>query len=187
MDHLWTPWRYAYLAGAHSDERKGVPDELASWPGDAGCVFCNLLAAAEHALQNGKPIDEVDRAAGIVLRAQNSFICLNRFPYTSGHVMVLPYSHVGSFAALKAEAAQEITVLAQRTETALQQVYSPDGLNMGMNLGRAAGAGIDGHLHLHILPRWLGDGNFMTAIADTRVLPETLDTTWERLRRAFKG
>lgn len=187
MDHLWTPWRYAYLAGAKNEERKGVPDELASWPGDAGCVFCNLLGAAEHALQGGKPIDAVDRAAGIVLRAQHSFICLNRFPYTSGHVMILPYSHVGSFAALDAETAQEITALAQRTERALQQVYSPDGLNMGMNLGRAAGAGIDGHLHLHILPRWLGDGNFMTAIADTRVLPETLDATWERLRAAFKG
>lgn len=186
MDHLWTPWRYAYLTNAHSDQRKGVPEELSAWPGDEGCVFCNLVAAAAYAIERGKPAGEVDQAAGIVLRGRHAFICLNRFPYTSGHLMILPYTHIGSFAALDRETALEITTLAQRTETVLEKTYSPDGINFGMNLGQAAGAGIDGHLHLHVLPRWLGDANFMTAVANTRVLPETLSTTWERLRTAFE-
>ena len=187
MKHLWTPWRYAYLAGERDSGRKGVPEELSAWPGDAGCVFCNLLEAADFALKQGKPAEVVDRAAGIVLRADHTFVCLNRFPYTSGHVMIVPYAHQDSYAAMAPEAAQEMTTLAQRSEIVLREVYSPDGLNMGMNLGQAAGAGIYGHLHLHILPRWMGDANFMTAVGETRVLPETLDTTWERLHTAFNG
>jgi ATP adenylyltransferase len=186
MDHLWTPWRYAYLADAASPRRKGVPDELAAWPGDLGCVFCNLLAATDYAVSHGKPVDEAERASGILLRAEHNFICLNKFPYTSGHLMILPYVHEGSLAALDPAAAQELIALAQRAETAITQVYSPDGLNLGMNLGEAAGAGIAGHLHLHVLPRWMGDANFMTAIAETRVLPETLEVTWERLRAGLR-
>jgi ATP adenylyltransferase len=100
--------------------------------------------------------------------------------------MILPYVHEGSLAALDPAAAQEIIALAQRAETAITQVYSPDGLNLGMNLGQAAGAGVAGHLHLHVLPRWLGDANFMTAVAETRVLPEALEVTWERLRASLK-
>jgi ATP adenylyltransferase len=185
VDHLWTPWRYAYLANAASRVRKGVPEELAAWPGDLGCVFCNLLAAANYAVEHGTSPEEADRAAGIVLRATHTFVCLNKFPYTSGHLMILPYAHQGSLAALASETAQEMMTLAQRAAAVLEQVYSTDGLNLGMNLGHAAGAGVAEHLHLHVLPRWTGDVNFMTAVAETRVLPETLETTWERLRAAF--
>jgi ATP adenylyltransferase len=186
MDHLWTPWRYAYLTDAASPGRKGVPEELAAWPGDLGCVFCNLLAATDYAVEHGTPPEVAERFAGIVLRANYNFICLNKFPYTSGHLMILPYVHEGSLAALEPAAAQEMTALAQRAESVITQVYSPDGLNLGMNLGQAAGAGVAGHLHLHVLPRWLGDANFMTAVAETRVLPETLEISWERLRAGFQ-
>src|ERR1700677_1255965 len=178
MDHLWTPWRYAYLANAPESQRRGVPEELAAWPGNLGCVFCNLLAATAYAIEHGTPAEQAERAAGIVLRAAHTFICLNKFPYTSGHMMILPYAHEASFASLDRETAFEIAALAQQAELVLNSVYSPDGLNLGMNLGAAAGAGIAGHLHLHVLPRWTGDANFMTAIAETRVLPETLETTW---------
>ena len=129
---------------------------------------------------------DADRAANIVLRAEHSFICLNAFPYTSGHVMIVPYAHQETLAALEQEAALEMMKLAQRTDAVLRQVYSPQGINMGINLGQAAGAGIAAHLHLHALPRWLGDSNFMTVIAETRVLPELLETTWQRLREAFE-
>jgi ATP adenylyltransferase len=122
-----------------------------------------------------------------VLRAEHCFICLNAFPYTSGHVMVVPYAHEETLAALDHAAALEIMTLAQRTDAVLRRVYEPHGINMGLNLGQAAGAGIAAHLHMHALPRWLGDSNFMTVIGETRVLPETLDSTWERLRAGFAG
>lgn len=185
MDRLWTPWRYAYLTDATSPHRKGVPEELSAWPGDRGCVFCNLLEATAYAVDHGMPAEDADRAAGIVLRAQHVFVCLNRFPYTTGHVMILPYAHQDSLAGLEEATALDMTKVAQQTEGVLTRVYSPDGLNLGMNLGQAAGAGITGHLHLHMLPRWKGDANFMTTVAETRVLPETLETTWERLRAGY--
>jgi ATP adenylyltransferase len=128
-----------------------------------------------------------DRAANIVLRGEHSFICLNAFPYSSGHVMIVPYAHQETLAGLAPLSAQEMMTLAQRTDVILRQVYSPQGINMGMNLGQAAGAGIAPHLHMHALPRWLGDSNFMTVISETRVLPETLDTTWQRLHEAFNN
>jgi ATP adenylyltransferase len=128
---------------------------------------------------------DAERASHIVLRAEHSFICLNAFPYSSGHVMIVPYAHEETLAGLDRAAALEIMTLAQRTDAVLRQVYTPQGVNLGMNLGQAAGAGVAGHLHLHALPRWLGDSNFMTVIAETRVLPETLDTTWRRLRDGF--
>jgi ATP adenylyltransferase len=188
MDYLWTPWRYAYLVddpGSPKGGRKGVPQALAAWPGDCDCVFCNLIAATQFAVEHGMTPADADRAANIVLRAEHSFICLNAFPYTSGHVMIVPYAHQETLAALEQEAALEMMKLAQRTDAVLRQVYSPQGINMGINLGQAAGAGIAAHLHLHALPRWLGDSNFMTVIAETRVLPELLDTTWQRLRQEF--
>ncbi len=190
MDYLWTPWRYAYLVdadpGSPKGGRKGVPQSLAAWPGDCDCVFCNLIAATQFAVEHGMTRDRhADRAANIVLRAEHSFICLNAFPYTSGHVMIVPYAHQETLAALDQPAALEMMKLAQRTDAVLRQVYSPQGINMGINLGQAAGAGIAAHLHLHALPRWLGDSNFMTVIAETRVLPELLDTTWQRLRQEF--
>ncbi len=187
MDYLWTPWRYAYFTNAESDQRRrGVPKELAAWPGDLGCIFCNLLAATEYAIAHGKPAEEAERASHILLRAEHAFVCLNMFPYTSGHLMILPRVHQSSLAALDSQTAFKMTTLAQRAESVLREVYSPDGLNLGLNLGQAAGAGVAAHVHLHVLPRWMGDANFMTVLGETRVLPEMLETTWERLRPGFQ-
>jgi len=121
----------------------------------------------------------------LVVRTEHCFICLNAFPYTSGHVMVVPYAHLDRLAALPLAAAHELIDLAQRTERVLDRVYTPHGFNFGMNIGQAAGAGVAGHLHLHAMPRWVGDTNFMTTVGETRVLPEDLETTWRRLRDAF--
>jgi ATP adenylyltransferase len=185
MDLLWTPWRYRYVTAADKDARGGVPASLAAWPGDKGCVFCNLLAATDYAIAHGMPVDEAEAASGLVFRGRDCFVCLNAFPYTSGHVMVIPYRHESSLAALSAEAAHELMDLAQKTERVLGKLYRPHGINFGMNLGEAAGAGVAGHLHLHGLPRWMGDTNFMTTVAETRVLPEDLDTTWRRMRAEY--
>jgi ATP adenylyltransferase len=186
MDHLWTPWRYAYVTDSDPKMRRGVPLELAAWTGDLGCVFCNMIAAADYAIDHGMNVDDADRAAGIVLRARQAFVCLNRYPYNSGHIMVVPYEHQASLAALDPAIAHELMDLTQRSERALNRVYGPDGFNMGLNLGKAAGAGVTGHLHLHALPRWLGDTNFMTVAGETRVLPEDLSVTWQRMRDAFQ-
>ena len=186
MDILWTPWRYSYVSTVDSSTRKGVPPELASWPGDTGCVFCNLLQASAHAVENGMAA-EADRAAKIIYRGKQCFLCLNAYPYNSGHVMILPYAHTAELGKLEPAEAQEMMALAQRLERVLKEVYRPDGINLGMNLGKAAGAGVLGHLHLHMLPRWSGDTNFMTVIGETRVLPEPLDVTWNRLHQAFQN
>jgi ATP adenylyltransferase len=185
MDHLWTPWRYSYVTGADGGARKGVPAELEAWTGDQGCVFCNMIAAVDHAIAQGGSADDAERAAGVVLRCKHVFVCLNRYPYNAGHMMVVPYEHQASLAELPLEAAHELIELGRRAERALGAVYHPDGFNMGLNLGKAAGAGVAGHLHLHALPRWVGDTNFMTLVAETRVLPEDLPVTWRRLRDAF--
>ncbi len=191
MDYLWTPWRYSYVTGADNKglegatQRVGVPEALSAWPGDQQCVFCNLHLSSGFAASHGMSAEEADRAAHIVYRGKDCFICLNAFPYSSGHVMVIPYAHQQSLAAIDEAAALEMMVLARRSETALRAVYRPHGINLGMNLGKAAGAGVDEHLHLHVLPRWVGDTNFMTVTAETRVLPETLDVTWRRLREAL--
>ena len=185
MDHLWTPWRYAYVSSADVAPRQGVPKGLEAWPGDHRCVFCNMIAAVEFAERNGAAAEEAERAAGIVLRAERNFVCLNAYPYASGHVMVVPYLHGSSLAALDRSIAYEMMDLAQRAERLFEELYSPHGMNFGLNLGKAAGAGVAGHLHLHALPRWVGDTNFMTAIGETRVLPETLDVTWRRMRDAL--
>jgi ATP adenylyltransferase len=158
MDYVWTPWRYRYIATA----------------GDTtGCIFCDLPAANR------------DEETLIVLRGVKNFVILNRFPYTSGHVMIVPYAHTADFAGLDAETTSEMMLLAQRAQAALESVYHPGGFNLGMNLGRAAGAGIADHLHLHLLPRWQGDTNFMTTIGETRLEPEKLSTTYARLRAAL--
>lgn len=185
MDTLWTPWRYAYVSTVDTATRPGVPPALEAWPGDKHCVFCNLLAAADYAIAHGMPPNQADRAAGIVLRAQHSFICLNAFPYNSGHIMIVPRRHEPDLAGLHPDEAAEFMTLAQRSDRVLRQVYSPDGINAGINLGKAAGAGVANHLHQHMLPRWAGDTNFMTVIGETRVLPEDLATTWQRLHQAF--
>ena len=157
MDYLWTPWRYAYITNASKIE---------------GCVFCELQKRG-------------DEEALIVHRARHCFVILNAYPYTSGHVMVVPYAHLDRLDKLPAEAAHEMMDLSQRLETALRGTYRPDGVNLGMNIGEAAGAGVAGHIHMHILPRWSADSNFMTVVGETRVLPEDLKTTWKRLRESF--
>jgi ATP adenylyltransferase len=185
MEHFWTPWRYNYVTTADKAVRAGVPPSLAAWPGDTGCVFCNLIASVDYAISTGMDRGQAEAAGGIVLRATHCFICLNAFPYTSGHVMAMPYAHLDHLAALPAEAAHELIDLAQLTERALARVYTPHGFNFGMNVGQAAGAGVAGHIHLHAMPRWVGDTSFMTTVSETRVLPEDLETTWKRLRAAF--
>ncbi|HXP69145.1 MAG TPA: HIT domain-containing protein [Candidatus Dormibacteraeota bacterium] len=160
MDYLWTPWRYRYIADAGKD---------------SGCIFCDAVAAND------------DKKTQIVFRGATCFVILNRYPYTSGHVMVVPYAHVADLAAANPEMLAEMMRIAQRVQVALKQTYHPDGFNLGMNLGRAAGAGVTGHLHLHVLPRWSGDANFMTVVSETRVEPEDLSTTYEKLRKALNG
>ena len=155
MDFLFTPWRYAYVTGAEK-----APE----------CLFC--WAASQ----------KNDEKALVVHRAQHCFIMLNAFPYTSGHVMVVPYQHTDQLQDLPAPAAHELVELTQKMEGVLRQLYRPDGLNLGMNLGKAAGAGVAGHIHMHVLPRWVADSNFMTVVGETRVLPEALETTYQRIR-----
>jgi len=185
VDYLWTPWRYTYVTEGDRKKRPGIPEELDAWPGDTGCVFCNMIAAADYATEHGMDRTAAERAAGIVLRANHNYICVNRFPYTSGHIMVVPYEHQASLAALPDDAAQEMMRLAQQAERALLRLYQPDGFNFGLNLGKSAGAGVAKHLHLHVLPRWTGDTNFMTVVGETRVLPEDFSVTWQRMRQAF--
>ena len=165
--------------------RAGVPAELDAWPGDRGCVFCNLIASIDFAVAGGMDREKAEAAGGLILRAKHCFVCLNAFPYTSGHVMVMPYAHLDRLAVVPVEAAYELMDLAQRTERVLERVYTPQGFNFGMNVGQAAGAGVAGHVHLHAMPRWTGDTNFMTTVSETRVLPEDLGTTWRRLREGF--
>jgi len=157
MDYLWTPWRYAYVTGADK-----AP----------ACVFCQAPK-------------ETDEKARIVHRGEHCFVILNTYPYTNGHVMVVPYAHLDELQKLPTAAAQEMMALSQRMETVLRSLYHPDGINLGMNLGKAAGAGVAGHIHMHILPRWVADANFISVIGETRILPEALDLTWERIRTAY--
>jgi ATP adenylyltransferase len=131
------------------------------------------------------PGEEAEQAAHILVRANQCFLCLNAYPYATGHILIVPYLHVDSLVALPAADAREMMELAQCVESVLRAVYRPAGMNFGLNLGEAGGAGIASHIHMHALPRWIGDTNFMTVTADTRVLPETLDTTWSRIRQAW--
>jgi ATP adenylyltransferase len=158
MDYLWTPWRYSYIADATKND---------------SCIFCDAVAAND------------DAKTHIIFRGAKNFVILNRYPYTSGHVMVVPYAHVAELTAADPDTLAETMHIAQRVQSALEITYHPQGYNLGMNLGRAAGAGVTGHLHLHVLPRWSGDSNFMTVVAETRVEPEDLSTTYEKLRKAL--
>jgi ATP adenylyltransferase len=186
MDRLWTPWRYAYISDKKTGARRGVPEQLEGYPEDHASVFLNLIGSVQWAsAEGGLTQAAAERAGGVLLQGQHNFVCLNAYPYTSGHVMVVPYQQLDSLAKLPTDAASEMMALAQRMETTLRAVYQPDGVNLGMNLGEAAGAGVAEHLHLHVLPRWVGDSNFMTTIAETRVMPETLGLTWERMRQAL--
>ena len=144
-----------------------------------------MIAAVDHAIATGMDSVAAERAAYIVYRGKDCYICLNAFPYATGHVLIIPYRHTDSLAALNPAIAMEMMGLAQSTETCLTEAYHPDGLNFGLNLGEAAGAGVANHIHLHALPRWSGDTNFMTVTAETRVLPESLGITWDKLRNIF--
>ncbi|MDQ2833932.1 MAG: HIT domain-containing protein [Acidobacteriota bacterium] len=190
MDRLWTPWRYNYITGAEPRAHAGVPAALSAWPPseseDRHCVFCNMIAAVEYAIAHGMPSEEAERHTLIVGRGPNCFACLNAYPYSTGHVLLVPYEHTDSLASLPIGAAHELMGWARRSETALRTIYRPGGINMGLNLGEAAGAGIADHIHLHALPRWIGDTNFMTVTAETRILPEALEVTWKKLRDALK-
>ena len=186
MDRLWTPWRYAYISEKKTSARRGVPEQLQGYPEDHASVFLNLIGSVQWASASGGFTQATaEHAGGVLLQAEHNFVCLNAYPYTSGHIMIVPYRQLDSLAKLPSDAATEMMALAQRMETTLRAVYQPDGINLGMNLGEAAGAGVAEHLHLHVLPRWIGDSNFMTTTAETRVLPEMLDATWERLRLAL--
>lgn len=188
MDRLWTPWRYAYITGTNAEgTRKGVPKSLEGWPGDHDCVFCNMIGALNWAVADGMVAETAERAIYLLERGESCFSVLNGFPYNNGHLMVVPFQHEASLAALPLTTAEEMMVLARRAERALRQVYTPDGLNLGMNLGESAGAGVAAHLHLHALPRWTGDTNFMTVVAETRILPELLEGSWQRLREALQS
>ena len=158
LERLWAGWRLQYIEGAEIDA-------------DGGCVFCAIL-------DSGLP----DERTYIVSRTERSFIILNAYPYTSGHLMVMPLRHVPDLSALDADERVDLWETVHRAIEAMNGAYTPEGINMGANLGRAAGAGVPGHVHVHVVPRWAGDTNFMTAIAETRVMPESLDQTWRRLR-----
>src|ERR1041385_7486212 len=162
MDYIWTPWRYAYITTA---AKSTAADQ---------CIFCELPKLPEE-------------DAKIVRRGQHCYIILNSFPYTSGHVMVVPFAHLDELQKLPQATANEMMSLSQRMESILRQVYSPDGINVGMNIGRAAGAGVAGHVHMHILPRWVGDTNFMTVTGESRVLPEALEVTYNRIKTALEA
>jgi ATP adenylyltransferase len=158
MDVLWSPWRYDYIKGSGS----GKPDS---------CVFCEI--------QNNPASDE---EKFILKRAEFNFVVLNIFPYASGHLLIVPYAHVADLDKVDKAVSDEMMDLMKRSQTVLTEVYQPEGFNLGINLGKSAGAGVAGHLHTHVLPRWSGDVNFMTVIAETRNLPETLQTTYKKLK-----
>jgi len=185
MDRLFTPWRYAYITGKEAPRKKGVPDKLSAWPGDLHCVFCNMLAAVDYAIAHGMDPAEAEESVGLLERGKTGYLVLNAFPYSNGHLMAVPYQHESSLAAFPLETTLELMLMMRRAERALRKVYNPEGLNMGLNLGESAGAGVAHHLHIHALPRWSGDTNFMTVVAETRILPEILSESWTRLREAL--
>ena len=154
MDHLWSPWRFHYVSSS------GRPD---------GCVFCLLLSETN------------DRQNLILLRKNRAFLILNRFPYTTGHLMVVTNRHIATLEKATPDELTEMILLARESEGLLRKAYRPDGLNAGFNIGKSAGAGIADHLHLHIVPRWEGDANTVSVIGETRVIPEELETTYDKL------
>jgi ATP adenylyltransferase len=158
MERLWTPWRLAYITGAEAA---------------TGCVFCQAQDSSE-----GDGL--------IVFRGRTCFVILNLFPYNNGHLMVVPNRHIGTLAEATPEELSELMDLTRRAEIALTEAFAPQGMNMGINLGKPAGAGVLGHVHMHVVPRWNGDTNFMSVVGQTRVLPEELPVTAERLRPIFQ-
>jgi ATP adenylyltransferase len=161
MDFIWSPWRYDYITSASASARP------------PGCVFCI----------GDDPGIDADRL--VVYRGRANFVILNLFPYTSGHLMVVPYAHLKTITDGSPEQLAEMMELGQRAVSTIERLYRPQGFNLGMNLGECAGAGVKDHFHLHVVPRWTGDSNFMTILSETRVLPEDLKTSYARLKAAF--
>jgi len=162
LERLWAGWRAAYVAGAAEIPSTGADD----------CLFCALASA---------PDDE----SLVVARDELVFAVMNAYPYTSGHLMIAPLRHEAELENLKGDEATAVITMTQHAVSALKSAYTPDGINAGLNLGRPAGAGVPGHVHVHVLPRWTGDTNFMTTVAETRVLPEDLRTSREKVRAAW--
>ena len=159
MDRLWTPWRLDYISGLGRAE--------------SGCVFCDMLT------------ENRDRENLLLFRGRHCFVLLNLFPYTSGHLLIVANRHIPFLRDAHPEELGELMALASRCEQALASEYGPDGFNLGFNLGRAAGAGVDHHLHMHLVPRWAGDANFLSVVGETRILPEELTRTRDRLISYF--
>ena len=163
MDRLWSPWRSEYITSNSGTDSK--PES---------CIFCEIKEAS------GK-----DESNYVLHRALHNLVVLNIYPYISGHLLIVPYAHVGTLDVASKETTDELMDLTKRSQTALREAYDPAGFNIGMNLGHAAGAGIADHIHVHILPRWKGDTNFMSTIGETRVIPEDLATTYHKLLERF--
>ena len=163
METLWSPWRSEYIASGAGEETQSL-----------SCVFCEIQKSPER-----------DETNFVLHRASRNFIVLNIYPYISGHLLIVPFEHVAELDAAAKETTDQLMDLTKRCQTALRKVYQPTGFNIGMNLGRAAGAGIVGHIHVHIMPRWTGDTNFISTIGNTRVIPEDLATTYSKLRKSF--
>ena len=159
---IWAPWRLEYV----KDASKDIESE---------CIFC------------AKPAEGDDEANLIVHRGERCFVILNKFPYTNGHLMVAPYEHTAALQELDADTIAEMMSLAQRGMNALEVSYAPHGYNVGFNQGRVAGAGVEHHIHMHVVPRWGGDTNFMPVLGDTRVMNQTLEDSYETVRKAFAG
>jgi len=163
VERIWSPWRMAYIQAAKEQGE------------DGGCIFCDLPAEGD------------DERTMILARGELAFVIVNSFPYNPGHLMVAPFRHVGAFTLLEAAELADVDALVARSIRALEQEMEPHGYNLGMNLGRVAGAGIPDHVHWHLVPRWNGDTNFMPVVGQTRVLPELLEETYARLRPRFEG
>jgi len=166
LEHLWAGWRQDYVTSVSSPS--GPTEDL--------CVFCALAESGEPSEKNA-----------VVWRGKLTFALLNAYPYASGHLLVMPLRHVRELTDVTDEESSELWSATRRAIVAINAAYDPDGINMGANLGRAAGAGIPRHVHLHVLPRWAGDTNFMTSVAGVRVMPESLPQSWRRLTGAWPG
>ncbi|NNE97509.1 MAG: HIT domain-containing protein [Pyrinomonadaceae bacterium] len=164
MDVLWSPWRYDYIK---ADENQKKTDPVS-------CVFCEILKSSES-----------DEEKFILHRAEFNFVILNIYPYISGHLMIVPFKHLSALDQAEKDSSNELMDLTKDCQRILKDAYSPHGINIGMNLGKAAGAGVTEHYHMHLLPRWVGDANFMTAIGETRTIPESLETTFDKLKTRF--
>ena len=158
MNHIWSPWRMEYIESSKAD----------------GCIFCSAQAKEDSAENL------------IAFRGERAFVILNRYPYTSGHLMVVPFDHQPNLEELDLQTRSKIMELTIRSMSVLRNIYHPQAFNMGANIGEAAGAGVKSHVHIHIVPRWAGDTNFMSILGETRVLPEALDVTYQRVRQAFE-